>query len=260
MNLKATATTLVLLCAAGPAAAQQTDNQQILQLLQGLNGKLDRMEQRIDKLEQQNAAPAAQSAPAANGVSTTPAVAPAAPAKIASPGWQVELYPLTKNGVQDLSTARTHMPIGPTMFKLSLKSDVAASFVQYRGRAFFKVTDAGKYGFRMAVTDTSGRDVQLAIPEQVCTIEVKLDDRVIVPEVRKRTSFSATGSADLQQGTYELGYTVTCKPPYAQADDTPGSRTVERLEAIQFNVQVIGPDDNDFRDFEPAELFTVSNK
>ena len=225
-----------------PAADQQ---QQILQLLQGMNDKFESMEKRLDALENPPAEPADE----------VPAK-PAAARTKATPGWQIELYPYGRDGLQDMSIARAHVPIGELPFKLSLKDGPVSNYVQYRAKAYFKAATSGEYSFRLT-GDSTSRKGRILSPTLNCISQINLDDEeVLAPEWRK-TDFAASGGVDLEAGTYELTYTVSCTGFTERLTYTPKRHTIEIARNTTINVQVLGPDDEDFRDFEPSELYTT---
>ncbi|MCD7111828.1 hypothetical protein LRX75_22635 [Rhizobium sp. DKSPLA3] len=231
------------------AAAQQAPSgdqqQQILQLLQGMNDKFERMEKRLDALEN----------PPAESADAIPAKPAAGRTKV-TPGWQIELFPYGKDGPQELSIARAHVPIGELPFKLSLKDGPVSNFVQYRAKALFRAASSGKYGFRITMDSTS-HNTRFLNPSLECVSQINLDDReVLAPEWRK-TDFAASGGVELDAGTYELSYTVSCTGFLEKLSYTPNKNTIEIARNTTINVQVIGPDDDDFRVFEPSELYTT---
>jgi hypothetical protein len=228
------------------AAAQQSDqNQQILKLLQEMNGRFDKIEKRLDKIEG-----GAQVDGAPEPVSATP------PQKKALSGWDIELFPFEKDGIQTISVARAHVPIGQLHFQLSLKPGPVSSYVQYRGKAFFKAAADGKYGFSLSTSvGNRGPDAQMS-----CTPSISVDDHIVIKAQQKRTDFVATGGMELQSGTYELTYTLSCKSDLDRYEAAPSNSTVRLLNITVFDVKVIGPDDNDFREFGQNELFTLSAK
>lgn len=245
MKQQTYATVAALICGliSAPAMAQQTDSEKILQLLQGMNQKFDAIENRLDKLE-------------GGAGSNQPAVAAAATKK-ATPGWQLELYPYGNGSFQDTPVGRKHVPIGPVPFKLTLKSAPVSSYVEYRGKAFFKAASAGQYGFGIDVDASSGNQKYFGL-QYSCIPGLSVDDQPVITREEKDTDFSATGGINLQEGTYELSFRLSCRSNHDPYGKAPDEQDIEILGNTKFAIQVIGPDDGELRPFKNEELFTVS--
>lgn len=238
---------VALVTLAGSPALAQSENEQILQLLKGMDQKFDSIEKRLDKIE---------GGSASGGSSTAD---PATSKKKATPGWQIALYPYGKSGLKDVSTGRAHMPIGPLPFKLNLKPGPVSSYVEYQGKAFFKAATAGQYGFGIDVDVSSGNAKYHSL-KYSCISSLDIDDQVVIPREERDADFSTTGGVALQEGTYEISFRLSCRSRLDRYTHPPARRADEILSATRFEVRVIGPDDTELRKFEPSELFTVSLK
>lgn len=247
MMPKTFAVALALVTLAGSPALAQSESEQILQLLKGMDQKFDSIEKRLDKIE---GGSATGNNPAAD---TTPSK------KKATPGWQIALYPYGKSGLKDISTGRAHVPIGPLPYKLNLKSGPVSSYVEYRGKAFFKAAVAGEYGFGIDVDASSG-NTKYNNPRYSCISSLNIDDQSVIPREEKETDFSTTGGVSLQEGTYEISFRLSCRSRLDSYTNAPNHQAEEILGATTFEIRVIGPDDTELRKFEPSELFTVSLK
>lgn len=225
------------------AVAQTTDSQQILQLLQGMNKRLDSIEQRLDKVEGQ---PPRESAP-----DTSSATAQGGRAANAEPGWRIAVIPFSAdNGLADTPLARVSAPLGPTKFDLHGDS---TSFVDYEGTAFFWAKSPGKYTFNIAVDQSrAGR--------YDCQTDLKIEDKKLITMTKfgNDRPFTSSGGIELQEGKYQIGYNIACwhalsrpsKPMRSDGD-------VEAYKRISYDVTVLGPDDDQLREFEPDELFIL---
>ena len=243
-----------------PAVDQQ---QQILQLLQGMNTKFDTIEQRLDKIESKPAdAPAAPTPPPAPqpAVTAAPVVEPektsapevaAVPAGVVTPGWKIDVFPYGKDGPTEAPIARTQAAIGKTYFNMHLQGGPVSSFVNYRGTAFFWAREAGTYSFNIYLDQSSGFN-------SVCDFDLKVEDLAVLGSNGVDQPFSKSGNIELQEGKYLLTTNVGCYQSGYSKDSAMRDSILRDYQRINYQVSVLGPSDGQMRPFEPEELFFIA--
>ncbi len=244
---------LLLVTTTTAVQAQQSngsDTEQILKLLQGMNGRFDQLEKRLDKLEQAEPDVKTQA-----DVPVTPAPEPTAQSdSVAIPGWKIDVLPYTKQGLASAPVARLNAAIGKIMFSMHLTSGDVRNPAMYKGTAFFNAKAEGDYTFNMLLADEIG--------DGKCgdgTISIE-GTNLFEPLFASGTA-TMSGSIKLESGKYKIEFTAGCWPSYNDDKSTPYSdRLLYGLKESSVHIKVIGPDDMSLRDFEPDELFYIGKK
>jgi hypothetical protein len=239
---------------AGYAQQQSnTDTQQILQLLQGINNKFDVIDKRLDSLEKITQSGANSPAP-----STSAATAKLQPDMVAVPGWKIDVLPYDGDTLRPAPIARTKAPIGKTFFNLHFGDGPTAALVAYRGSAYFRARENGQYTFKLTMA-----------PAQrfACSVEFNVEkDKVFGnKDIEGRDGVQdISGVIDLQTGDYMLNFTIGCIKTtltrYVGGSGTIADIITESYNNTSFGFKVLGPSDPQFRDFNNDELFFVQPK
>jgi len=240
-----------------PMLAQESDTQQILKLLQGMNGRFDQIEERLDKVEGASPTPT-QAAPPSTPAPSQPesSIAPTqtTPTGVARPGWRIDVFPLTADGVSKSLITRVTAPIGETSFDLHYDGVPISNLVSYRGSAYFDAKVPGDYTFTL-ISDPASAVRGLNV---TCGASLSLEDSEIIPRFEAHQPRTMSGSIELEEGKYLIGYNVECWQSYHPRDVSLNGREIEAYKNVKLNVKVLAPDDMTVRDFEPDELFYIA--
>lgn len=246
------------------AAAQESDSQQILNLLKGMNQRLDGIEQRLGTVEQGSSGSAVPpEAPAAAMPAASAPAAPAGeaiatqspPAGKAVPGWRVDVFPMTDEGISKSLIARTSAPIGETRFDLHFDGGPVSNLVNYHGEAFFFAREAGNYTFSIVLDNSKANGSEY----WSCEAAFHLEDNEIIPHFSSNAPRTMSGNIDLQAGNYAASYDVSCRQRNNGLDYVLSEHEIERsYKKLAFDIKVLPPNEMKLRDFEPDELFFIA--